>query len=213
VLREVDLVAWMVDAGGVRAEDRVVAETLRPLRVPVVLVVNKVDGAAARQVEAVAREAQALLPVAGTYRISAQTGLGVDVLGAGLIARLPEGPRYYPEEMLTDQPEQFLIREFIREQAIHHTRQEVPHAVAVEIEEFSDRPDGTVYIRATVHVEKPSQKKILIGRGGQKLRAIGAAARPGAEALLGRKVFLDLWVAVTPDWREKPALIRGFYPE
>lgn len=213
VLREVDLVAWMVDAGGVRAEDRVVAEMLRPLRVPVVLVVNKVDGAAARQVEAVAREAQALLPVAGTYRISAQTGLGVDVLGAGLIARLPEGPRYYPEEMLTDQPEQFLIREFIREQAIHHTRQEVPHAVAVEIEEFSERPDGTVYIRATVHVEKPSQKKILIGRGGQKLRAIGAAARPGAETLLGRKVFLDLWVAVTPDWREKPALIRGFYPE
>src|SRR3990172_5953871 len=114
-------------------------------------------------------EAQALLPVAETYRISAQTGLGVDALGAGLIARLPEGPRYYPEEMLTDQPEQFLIREFIREQAIHHTHQEVPHAVAVEIEEFSERPDGTVY--------------------------------------------LDLWVAVTPDWREKPALIRGFYPE
>src|SRR3990172_2383425 len=114
-------------------------------------------------------EAQALLPVAETYRISAQTGLGVDALGAGLIARLPEGPRYYPEEMLTDQPEQFLIREFIREQAIHHTRQEVPHAVAVEIEEFSERPDGTIYVRATVHVETPSQKKILIGRGGQKL--------------------------------------------
>src|SRR3970040_2453130 len=110
VLREVDLVAWMVDAGGVRAEDRVVAEMLRPLRVPVVLVVNKVDGAAARQVGAVAREGRALLPVAETYRISAQTGLGVDALGAGLIARLPEGPRYYPEGVLTDASCAFPIR-------------------------------------------------------------------------------------------------------
>ncbi len=210
----VDLIAWIVDAaGGVQAEDQIVAKTLRPLRGLVVLVVNKVDRARAEQVDRAAREAQALLPVVETYRISAQTGLGVDALVAGLIARLPEGPRYYPEEMLTDQPEQFLVREIIREQAIRHTRQEVPHAVAVEIEEFGARPDGSSYIRATVHVEKASQKKILVGRGGQMLKTIGSAARATTEGLLGRKVFLDLWVAVTPDWREKPALVRSFYPE
>ncbi len=213
-LREVDVVGWIVDAAaGFTPEDRLVAEALRPGRAPVVLVVNKIDRAAPEEAMAVAAEVQASLRVAGTYPIAAQSGEGVEALVQGLIVLLPEGPLYYPEEMQTDQPEQFLVREFIREQAIRHTRQEVPHAVAVEIEEFVARPDGTVYIRATVHVEKPSQKKILIGRGGQRLKTVGQTARAEAERLLERRVYLDLWVAVTPDWREKPALIRGFYPE
>jgi len=216
-LQDADLVLWLVDAAGITDEDRVVAQMLRSLRVPVILAVNKTDGAdaapAAERLAAAERTAQDLLPAAATHRISARTGVGVEELVADLIQRLPEGPAYYPEEMPTDQPEQFLIREIIREQAIHHTRQEVPHAVAVMIEEFAERAGGTVYVRATLHVEKASQKKILVGRGGQRLKAIGSAARGGAEALLGRKVFLDLWVTVTPDWREKPALIRGFYPE
>lgn len=213
-VRGVDLIAWIVDAAeGIQAEDRVAAETLRPLEQPVVLVLNKVDRAREEQVDQTAAAAQGLLPAMATYRISARSGRGVDALVAGLIARLPEGPRYYPEEMLTDQPEQFLVREMIREQAIRHTRQEVPHAVAVEIEEFSERPDGTAFIRATLHVERPSQKKILIGRGGHMLKSIGASSRAAAESLLGRRIFLDLWVAVTPDWREKPALIRRLYPE
>lgn len=212
-LREVDLVAWMVDAAGLTAEDRVVADALRPLTAPVVLVVNKVDTVPPARMQAAMTEARVLVPVAAAHALSARSGSGTEAFLAGVIDRLPEGPRYYPDETITDQPEQFIIREFIREQAIRHTRQEVPHAVAVEVEDFAERPDGTVYVRATVHVEKPSQKKIVVGRGGQVLKTIGAAARTHAEALLGRKVFLDLWVAVTPDWREKPALIRSFYPE
>ncbi len=212
-LREVDLVAWMVDAAGLTAEDRVVADALRPLTAPVVLVVNKVDTVPPARMQAAMTEARVLVPVAAAHALSARSGSGTEAFLAGVIDRLPEGPRYYPDETITDQPEQFIIREFIREQAIRHTRQEVPHAVAVEVEDFAERPDGTVYVRATVHVEKPSQKKIVVGRGGQVLKTIGAAARAHAEALLGRKVFLDLWVAVTPDWREKPALIRSFYPE
>jgi GTP-binding protein Era len=212
-LRDADVVAWVVDASPpLTEEDRTVAAALRGVRAPVVLAVNKVDrpGADPGRAEA---EARTLVPLAAAYRLSAVTGEGVEAFLQGLIAHLPAGPAYYPEEMLTDQPEQFLVRELIREQVIHHTREEVPHAVAVEVEEFAERPDGTLYVRATIHVERPSQKKILIGRGGAMLRAIGTAARREVEALLGRRCYLDLWVTVTPDWREKPALIRSFYPE
>lgn len=213
-LGEVDLIAWLVDATSLPGpEDQSAAEALRRAGVPVFLIVNKLDRAGAARAVAVARAAGDLVPTVETMTVSAQTGLGLSDLIDRIIAHLPEGPRYYPEEMFTDQPEQFLVREIIREQAIHQTRQELPHALAVEIEEFAEREGGTVYVRATVHVEKPSQKKIVIGRGGQRLRTIGAAARAAAEALLGRRVYLDLWVTVTPDWREKPALIRGFYPE
>jgi GTP-binding protein Era len=213
-LGEVDLVAWVVAAASPPGpEERIAAEALRGARVPIVLIVNKTDRATPEGAAAVARAAADLVPVAESVMVSAQTGAGLPELVERLIARLPEGPAYYPEEMVTDQPEQFLVREIIREQAIHQTRQELPHALAVEIEEFAEREDGTIYVRATLHVEKPSQKKIVIGRGGQRLRAIGAAARGGAEALLGRNVYLDLWVTVTPDWREKPALIRSFHPE
>ncbi|HEV8340056.1 MAG TPA: GTPase Era [bacterium] len=213
-LGEVDLVAWIVEAGALPGpEERIAAEALRGAPVPILLVVNKLDRATPAGAETTARAAASLVPVTETVMVSAQTGAGLPDLVDRIIARLPEGPAYYPEDMVTDQPEQFLVREIIREHAIHLTRQELPHALAVEIEEFAERPRGLTYVRATLHVEKPSQRKIVIGHGGQRLRAIGAAARAGAEALLGRKVYLDLWVTVTPDWREKPALIRGFYPE
>lgn len=213
-LGEVDLIAWVVDAASPPGlEERIAAETLRSVRVPVLLIVNKLDRVTPEGAAAVARAAAELVPVTETALVSARTGAGLPELIDRIIAQLPEGPRYYPDDMVTDQPEQFLVREIIREQAIHQTRQELPHALAVEIEEFAERERGSVYVRATLHVEKPSQKKIVVGAGGQRLRAIGTAARAGAEALLGRKVYLDLWVAVTPDWREKPALIRDFHPE
>jgi GTP-binding protein Era len=213
-LREVDLILWVVDgAAGLVPEDRTVAAALQTAPRPTILAVNKVDQAEAARVENVVRAAQSTLPLAAIHRIAARTGLGIEALHTDLINRLPAGPPYYPEDMLADQPEQFLIREFIREQVIRRTRQEVPHAVAVEIDAFTERPDGAVSVRATVHVEKPSQKKILIGRDGRMLKTIGIAARVEAERLLGRTVHLHLWVAVTPDWRQKPALIRGFYPE
>ncbi|MGH2453565.1 MAG: GTPase Era [bacterium] len=213
-LGEVDLIAWVVDAASPPGEEaRIAAEALRNARVPILLIVNKTDRTTPEGAEAAARAAADLVPVTETVMVSAQTGAGLPELVERIISRLPEGPAYYPEEMVTDQPEQFLVREIIREQAIHQTRQELPHALAVEIEEFAERERGSVYVRATLHVEKPSQKKIVVGAGGQRLRAIGTAARAGAEALLGRKVYLDLWVAVTPDWREKSALIRSFHPE
>ncbi len=213
-LGEVDLVAWIVDAASPPGpEERIAAEALRGAAVPIMLIVNKTDRTTPQGAAAVAGEAADLVPVAEIMMVSARTGACLPHLVERIIAHLPEGPAYYPEEMVTDQPEQFLVREIIRECAIHLTRQELPHALAVEIEEFAEREGGVTYVRATLHVEKPSQKKILIGRGGQRLRAIGTAARAGAEALLERRVFLDLWVTVTPDWRDKPALIRSFHPE
>jgi len=140
--------------------------------------------------------------------------VGSDRLVEALVALLPEGPQYFPPEMYTDQPEQFLVRELIREQAIQLTREELPHSVAVDIEEFAPRP-GTdlTYIRATVYVERESHKKMLIGRDGRLLKEIGQRARREIEALLGRRVFLDLWVKTSKGWRDKDELIKSLYPE
>jgi GTP-binding protein Era len=214
-LADADVVLWVVDAAqGVTDEDGEVADRLRPLTVPVVVVLNKVDRAAPAALAAAADRVGQLGAWAAVLPVSALTGAGVDRLVETLAGLLPAGPPYYPPEMVTDQPEQFLARELVREAAIHLTREEVPHSIAVEIDDFTPR-EGTdvVYIRAILHVERDSHKKILIGRDGRMLREIGRRAREQIEALLGRRVYLDLWVKTTPRWRDQDALVRRFYPQ
>ena len=140
--------------------------------------------------------------------ISALKGDGVDLLRKEILARLPEGPALYPKDHLTDQPERFLAAEIIREKVLHLTRQEVPHAVAVMIEQWEDT-STLVRIAATIYVERPGQKAILIGAGGALLKKIGTLARREIETLVGKKVFLQTFVKVRPNWRQDPEFLAA----
>ena len=142
--------------------------------------------------------------------ISALHGENIEPLLKDIIACMPEGPRYYPPDMVTDKPEYFLVSELIREKVLQLTREEVPFSVAVEIEEMKERENRELIdIRAVIHVNRKSQKGIVIGKGGSMLRKIGTEARPEIEALLGRQVYLDLWVKVSPGWRDREAALRN----
>lgn len=200
-LGEADVIVHVVDAArGTIAPLSEVAQLEVPLRAPVVLALNKCD--------VLDEERRAALEGAhpDAMLISARTGEGMEALVAAVVAHLPEGPFLYPEEDLSTQPLRFFAREAIREAALTQLDEEVPHAVACEIEEFRET-SAPVYIRAVLHVERESQKRILIGEGGQRIKAIGQAARRRIEELLGEAVYLDLWVKVLPNWRRNPAAL------
>jgi GTP-binding protein Era len=210
---DADVILWVVDASvSPTRDDELVATALRAARAPIVLAVNKIDrlgpGDAAGP-----PDVAGLPSIAALVPVSAATGAGSARLLETLVGLLPEGPRYFPEDMVTDQQEQRLVREFIREQAMLLTREEVPHGIAVEIEEFTPREgQDLIYVRAVMLVERDAHRKILIGAGGRMLREIGRRARGRIESLLGSRVYLDLWVKVAKDWRNKDALIERFYP-
>lgn len=215
VLQDADAVLWLVDAAeGLSADDESVANALRDVARPVVVAVNKIDQAEGARVAAVEAQVGSLGRFSAMIPLSAIAGTNLDRLLGVLVRLLPEGPMYYPPEMITDQPEQFLVRELIREQAILLTRQEVPHGIAVQIDEFAPREGKElVYIRATLHVERDAHKKMLIGREGRMLKEIGRRARREIEALLGTRVYLDLWVKISEKWRQREDLIKTLYPE
>jgi len=141
--------------------------------------------------------------------ISALLAEGVEVLVEELLTLLPEGPRLFPEDMVTDQTERFLVAELIREKVFHLTREEIPYATAVVVEEFKERKEkNQIVIKATIQVEKETQKGILIGEKGRMLKEIGRLAREEIENLLGAKVYLELWVKVEKNWREDPRALK-----
>ena len=142
--------------------------------------------------------------------ISAKEEINLDGLLEELKKYLPEGPQYYPEDMVTDQPERLIAAELVREKVLHLTRDEVPHSIAVECDEMTTRPNGDVYIRATIYVERESQKGIVIGAKGTLLKEIGALARQDIQNLLGSRVYLDLWVKVKKDWRNRTGILHNF---
>jgi GTP-binding protein Era len=169
------------------------------------LVVNKIDLVKRETLLPIIDQYQRLHPFHKIIPLSAATGEGVDILLDEIFKLLPESLPYFPEEMITDQTERFLVSEIIREKVIQQSYQEIPYCTAVTIEEFKEQSErNLVVIRGTVHVEKNSQKKILIGKGGQKLRKIGEVARKEVEAFLERRVFLELWVKVEKDWTRDP---------
>lgn len=151
---------------------------------------------------------EALHPFEKTFEISAMRGDGLEELKAAIVQRLPEDEPYFPPDMLGDRPPEFHLAELIREQALHQLRQEVPHAVAVTVEQMEPRPRGVLYVEAFIHVEREGQKRILIGESGSRIKAIGAAARKEIEEYLGRKVFLELRVKVRDNWRDSETWIR-----
>jgi GTP-binding protein Era len=201
---DVDAVLFVLSARErIGAGDRFIARRLFGLGVPVVIALNKVDrlkpGHIATQLETASR----LGDFQSVHPVSAKTGDGVDVLREDLVGLLSEGPLYFPQEQRTDLPVDVQVAELVREQALRLTKDEVPHAITVEVEEIGDR-----VVRADVLVETESQKQIVVGKGGSMVREIGRRARPEIEALLGHSVYLELRVKVNPRWRRDEALLE-----
>ncbi len=208
-LTEVDSVLFMLNgAETVGGGDRFIARALSEARTPVVVAVNKVDLLSPEQAQARLETARSLADFHGAHLVSALEGAGVDGLVAELLALLPEGPEYFPAGVVTDQPEIRLVAEFIREKAIALTEQEVPHALAVEVLEFEPRIGRElVDIRAAIYVERDSQKPIVLGEDGARIKRIGSEARRDIERLLGTHVFLELVVKVRRHWRENTRML------
>lgn len=205
VLPDVDLILWVLDSSaGLTPADQKVAEILKGTTVPVFVVWNKNDLVAADnqppKIDSYERQ----------FRVSAQTGQGISELLAQIVDQLPVGPAFYPPDQLTDHPERFIAAEFLREKVLQFTQDEVPHAIAVQVEEMKERSNGRIYIEATLYVERDSQKGIIIGAGGQRLKSIGKAAREELELLLDAPVFLNLWVKVRKNWRNHEASLKEF---
>ncbi len=210
-MREVDAIFFVVDATEkIGAGERYIIERLRATKTPVILVVNKLDLIDRQQVLPIITTYTTQYDFSGVVPISAKAELNLEDLLSETVKYLPEGPQYYPETMVTDQPERLIVAELVREKVLELTRDEVPHAVAVDVDEMATRPTGDVYVRATIYVERDSQKGIIIGAKGSMLKQVGAKARHDIEALLGSKVYLDLWVKVKKDWRNRDNVLKGF---
>jgi GTP-binding protein Era len=213
--RDADVLLFLVEANAPQIEQgQQTIEFLRGSNGVPLLVINKIDLVKKHHLLPLMDRYQKLHPFKEILPISAITGEGVEVLLNEIMKVLPESPPYYPEDMVTDQTERFWISEIIREKVIHQSYQEIPHSTAVTIEEFKKHPEkNLLVIKGTIHVERDSQKKIVIGKGGQKLKKIGEAARKEVETLLGERVFLELWVNVERNWTQDPrALNRLGYP-
>jgi GTP-binding protein Era len=204
-LSAVDVACFLIDATApIGAGDRYIARLLAEISTPVILVVNKTDAAPPADIlQQLAGAAGTLGDFAAYVPLSARTGEGTDALLGEITPRLPEGPVYYPDGVVTDQPDTFLAAELLREKLLAVAREELPHSLAVTIEEVEERPD-LLTLRAVVRVERESQKGIVIGKGGLVIRDAGTAARLELEALLGTKVHLETRVKVDKDWQRRP---------
>jgi GTP-binding protein Era len=213
--RDADVLLFMIEARApVVEKDRQMIESLRGSKGVPFLVINKIDLVKKEALLPIIDQYQRLYPFEKIIPTSAITGDGVDILLDKILNYLSESPPYFPEDMVTDQTERFLVSEIIRENVIQQSYQEIPYSTAVTIEEFKEHPErNLVIIKGTVHVERNSQKKILIGKGGQKLKEIGERARKEVETLLRARVYLELWVNVEKNWTQDPrALDRLGYP-
>lgn len=210
-LREVDAVLFMVSADQPRGRgDDFIIERLKNSKAPVYLIINKIDTV----------HPDDLLPIIADYQnefnfkevipISATEGNNVETLLTTLVGDLPEGPQFYPEDQVTDHPEYFIVSELIREKVLHLTEQEVPHSIAVITESMKRDEFDKIHIQATIIVERDSQKGIIIGKGGKMLKNIGIKSRKDIENLLGNKVYLELWVKVQKNWRDKQKDLQNF---
>jgi GTP-binding protein Era len=209
-----DLILFLVDASQnpPHEEDHILGELLGEIKdpPPVILALNKIDRLSATELDERIQTYQELMPVAQILCISATSRTGLDVLLETLIAKLPEGDYFYPEDQVTDLYEKEIAADLIRESALLLLRDEVPHALAIRIDEFTERGDHGAYISATLFVERDSQKGIVIGKAGKMLKRIGSVARQEIEKMSGRKVYLKLRVKVRKNWRNDENSLRRF---
>lgn len=211
-LNEVDMVIFMINAEeGYGAGDQYMIDRLQSIKQPIFLVINKIDQIHPDDVLPLIEEYRTKLDFAEIIPISALQGNNVDHLMEVMKTYLPEGPQYYPEDQITDHPERFIISELIREKVLQLTREEVPHSIAVILDNMEVRDQRkAVYVQASIITERPSQKGIIIGKQGAMLKEIGQLARSDIESLLGSKIYLDLWVKVKKDWRNRMTQLREY---
>jgi GTP-binding protein Era len=211
-LKEVDLILFMINAEeGYGRGDEFIIERLNETKTPVFLIINKIDQIHPDQLLPLIEQYKELYPFKEIIPISALQGNNIDTLLHQIEMLLPEGPQYYPEDQVTDHPERFIITELIREKVLHLTREEIPHSVAVVMDTLERRENNqAIFVGATIIVERDSQKGIVIGKQGSMLKEVGKRARVDIEALLGSKVFLELWVKVQKDWRNKASQLRDY---
>lgn len=210
-LNEVDAVLFMINASeGYGKGDQYILDRLQKIKRPVYLIINKIDLVHPDDLFPLIDQYKEKLDFAEIIPISALQGNNVDHMLNVLKEHLPEGPQYYPEDQVTDHPERFIIGELIREKVLQLTREEVPHSIAVMLENIEKRDSDSIFIQATIVTERKTQKGILIGKQGSMLKNIGKAARQDIEALLGSKVYLELWVKVKKDWRNKQSQLHEY---
>lgn len=212
-LREVDLIMFMVNAEQELGKgDEFIMELLEGTKTPVFLIINKIDQVHPDALVSIIEGYKERYDFAEIVPISALQGNNVDNLLVTIEKYLPEGPQYYPSDQVTDHPERFIISELIREKVLHLTREEIPHSIAVVIDKIKpdEEKENMIRVQATIMVERDSQKGIVIGKRGALLKEIGTRARKDIEMLLGSKVYLELWVKVQKDWRNKSTHLRDF---
>lgn len=213
-LYDADVVYYLVDVmQDFGPGEQYIVDQLQKTSAPVFLLLNKIDRVEKSYLLSLIAQWQQRFDFAEIFPLSAKKGDNIEKLIETTFGYLEEGPQFYPADSVTDQPEEVVIAELIREQILEATRDEVPHSVAVVVEQMKLRDDGKIYVGATIYVERDSQKGIIIGRGGLMLRKIGSKARREIEYLLGEKVYLDLWVKVNEDWRNKESAIKSLYLE
>lgn len=210
-LRESDMVWLLVNADQERGVgDDFIIKRLKESNTPVYLIINKVDLINRAEVLNQIADYSAQMDFAEIFPISALTGEGVPELLAFTMDHMATGPQYYPADQLTDHPERFIMSELIREKVLELTRQEVPHSVAVVIDKIEREDEQRLHVQATIVVERPSQKNIIIGKRGAMIKEIGTRARKDIERLLGDKIFLETWVKVEDRWRDKPQAVQSY---
>ncbi len=207
-VKEVDVILFMVEPEEPGSGDKFIINILKDMGKPVFLLINKVDTVRKPLVLPIIEAYSKLYPFKEIIPISALTGDGIDALIKTIVDYLPEGPKYYPDDILTDQLERFMVSEIIREKIIQQTEDEIPYSVAIDINQWSEREDGVIFIQANIYVEREGQKGIIIGKGGARLKTIGTNARFEIERLLGTKVFLELWVKIKKDWRSSERILK-----
>ena len=208
---EVDLVLFMVNAAEKRgAGDNFILEKLKNLRTPKFLVINKIDQVKPEELVKIIMDYTSDNEFNEVIPVSAIQGNNVDEMMVTIKKYMPEGPQFYPDDQVTDHPEYFVVSEFIREKILQLTKEEVPHSVAVVVESMLRNEDDKVHVHATIIVDRTSQKGIIIGKGGKMLKEIGVRARRDIEAMLGDKIYLELWVKVQKDWRDKQSYLQDY---
>jgi GTP-binding protein Era len=207
-LNDVDVILFMVEPCEPAKGDRDIIDLLKKIRSPVFLLINKIDVVKKQDLLLIIDRFSKLYSFKEIIPISAIKQDGVELLIKSICNYLPLGPRYYPDDLITDQLERFMVSEIIREKAMSMTKQELPYSVAVEVAKWEERKDGLVSINCNIYVERNGQKAIIIGKRGEMMKAIGSAARVDIEKLLNTKVFLELWVKVRRKWRDDKQLLK-----
>ncbi len=207
---DVDLILFLVEADdSLGGGDEYILKLLDKMSVPVFLIINKIDLIKPQRLLSLIQQYSERFKFAEVIPLSAKGGDGVEQMVKEIEPYLPEGPQYYPEDMLTDQPEKFIVAEMVREKIMRRTNKEIPYGIGVQVETFEEKPEqNLVVIQAMVHVERESHKKIIVGKGGQMIRTVGQDARKEIERLLGTRVFLELFVRVDKDWSQSERMLR-----